>query len=418
MRTTLTITLVLIFHTCFAQIDSPRIDWETDIDFLKKELPVKHKDFFTIRSKEEFEEELNKIITKLEYLDNDEVVFSLQQILASFGDSHTYIGFSKLFSSEKSLPISVYWFENGFYILETTKNNKFVLGSRIKRINDFPLNQICDSLKTMFTVDNEAMVKLFTAEIIKNKALLKYFGFAKKNAFQFEIEKTNGNIVSYQLDLNTMNKTNKIVVEYDSLAYCWRNKNDFFNQKYFANDSIYYVQYNVCSGKEVLLRKGQKQRAENSPSFNDFEDTIFKTIKTKPIKKFIFDMRFNGGGSSLQGTAFIEKLSKIEKINEKDRLYVVVGRNTFSSAILNTLDFKKMTEAIILGEETSGKPNHFGETIAIRLPESKIHLNYSTKYFKNVEENVNTIVPDVIIQTSYEDYINGIDPIYEWVKNN
>lgn len=127
-------------------------------------------------------------------------------------------------------------------------------------------------------------------------------------------------------------------------------------------------------------------------------------------------MRFNSGGNSVQGTAFIEKLAKYLEANPGVKTYVVLGRNTFSSAILNTMDFKRLTNAVFVGEETAGKPNHFGEVRRFQLPNSQLTVTYSTKYFKITDENVNTIAPDVPIEMSFSDLVKGIDPVYEWIK--
>lgn len=80
------------------------------------------------------------------------------------------------------------------------------------------------------------------------------------------------------------------------------------------------------------------------------------------------------------------------------------------------MDFKRLTNAVYVGEETAGKPNHFGEVKNFQLPASKLWVNYSTKYFKVTDEEVNTITPDVRIEMSFSDFIKGIDPVYEWIK--
>lgn len=80
------------------------------------------------------------------------------------------------------------------------------------------------------------------------------------------------------------------------------------------------------------------------------------------------------------------------------------------------MDFKRMTHAIFVGEETSGKPNHFGEVKNFQLPTSQLTVNYSTKYFKYNKKDVSTLVPDVKIEMSFSDLMKGIDPIYEWIK--
>lgn len=74
-----------------------------------------------------------------------------------------------------------------------------------------------------------------------------------------------------------------------------------------------------------------------------------------------------------------------------------------------------MTQAIFVGEETSGKPNHFGEIKLLELANSGLKIQYSTKYFKNSETDLKTITPDYTIEESFKDFIKGHDPVYDWV---
>ena len=127
-------------------------------------------------------------------------------------------------------------------------------------------------------------------------------------------------------------------------------------------------------------------------------------------------MRYNGGGNSSQGWKFIEKLAAFRKKHRHLKIYVVLGRDTFSSAILNAMSFKWMTKATFIGEETAGKPNHFGEVKNFQLPNSKLYVMYSTKYFKQIKKETNTIKPDVPIEMSFSDFTKGIDPVFEWVR--
>jgi C-terminal processing protease CtpA/Prc len=168
--------------------------------------------------------------------------------------------------------------------------------------------------------------------------------------------------------------------------------------------------------KEVALEYGNKEMADNLPSFKEFEEKVFNTLANESVKKIIFDIRYNGGGNSSQGTAFIEKLAKFLEANTTIKTYVVLGKATFSSAILNAMDFKRLTNAIFVGEETGGKPNHFGEVRNFQLPTSQLQVSYSTEYFKRTDKNENTITPDVKIEMSFSDFTKGIDPVYEWIK--
>lgn len=391
-------------------------NWTTDIEFLKTELPAKHKDFFFKQDKLTFENGLDEIKSQQSELSDFEIAIKLQQLIATFGDSHTGIDWANYIQKTKILPIKAMWFKDGIYIIKTTKKNKGILGKKIKGINGTDVSVIVDKLSALFTKDNEAIIRKNIPELLVKIQLLVYFNIIKDDKIEFEIETEQGKTENQLVEVEPMEKENTLTLNLKSIPNYLQNERKYFWSKYIKESGIYYIQYNKCLSKEVELKYGNPENAENLPSFVEFENEIFSTIENKKINKFIFDMRSNGGGSSSQGTALVEKLSKIENINQKGKLYVIIGRRTFSSAIINTLDFKNNTNAIIVGEETSGKPNHYGDVRSFTLPNSKLKVSYSTKFFKILETDIGTIKPDIEIETSFNDFINGIDPIFDWIE--
>jgi hypothetical protein len=401
----------------FAQTEKV-VDWKSDIEFLKKELPLKHKNLFFQMTNSDYEGSLDNISSRLSLFSDFEIAVKLQQIIARAGDSHTSVGYAKLIDAEKVLPLLLYWFSDGIYVMQTTRDNEKLLGSRISKINDFGIQLIVDSLSTLITVDNQAIVKSNIPQMITSLQLLEFFGFSKSMVLKVEVQSAQGQTMISEIKSGKINRDNSISFKPDSIALCWQNQRAFFTDKYFENEAVYYLQYNKCNSKELEEKQGNQAIAASLPSFVDFENRVFDVIQKKAINKLIFDMRFNSGGSSIQGTEFISRLAGYSIAKEDKKLYVVIGRKTFSSAIINTMDFKQQTKAIFVGEETGGKPNHFGEVRNFQLPSSGIIINYSTKYFKRTNEDLNTIRPDVIIESSFLDFKKGIDPVYEWIKNN
>ena len=405
---------IILSLTMYSQ--NGKIDWNTDLDFLSKELSEKHYNFFTVKSKDDFLSGISAIKQESENLNDFQVALKTQQLIAKFGDSHTMLNFNQLLNPNQILPIHLFWTSDGLFVLHTTPENENILGSQVLSINSIPITTIIDSLSTVFAVDNQAMVKSLIPQTIPSLQILEYFGFANTEQVELGLKTRTNQSQTHILKPSQMNQNNRVSVRPDSLAFSTRNENQVFIDNYFSDVKIYYILYNRCLSKEVALEYGNQQMADNLPSFREFEEKIFKTLKEEPVEKIIFDMRYNGGGSSAQGTVFIEKLAKFLEINPTIKTYVVLGRATFSSAILNAMDFKNLTNAVFVGEETGGKPNHFGEVRNFQLPNSKLSVNYSTKYFKRTDEDVNTIVPDVKIEMSFSDFIKGIDPIYEWIK--
>lgn len=417
MRNLSLLIIVLLLNLVCNSQTLEQVDWVADIDFLATELPQKHYDFFTVKDKKEFLFGLDKIKLSSPKLTDIEVAIKLQQLIAGFGDSHTAVNYGQLIDKNKMLPLHLYWFSDGLYILHTTQENMEILGHQIVSVNGVPLKTITDSLGTMTTKDNQAIIKNSIPKLLPLVQVLECFGFVKEQEIKFELKDLNGIKKTHILKFAEMTRQNRKTYKPDSLALCYRNERTFFVDYYQAKDNVYYLQYNRCWSKELELQNGNTQNAEKMPSFKEFEERVFQTLANNRVDKLVFDMRFNGGGNSIQGTQFVEKLAKFLENNSKIKLYVVVGRNTFSSAILNAMDFKRLTNAVFVGEETSGKPNHFGEVKNFKLPSSGIRVDYSTKYFKRTDEKVTTISPDIKLEPSFSDFARGIDPVYEWIKN-
>jgi hypothetical protein len=411
----LPIFFLLQLQLSYSQLNI-KINWEEDINFLAKELPNRHFDFFTKKSKKEFKAGLENIKKNEDSLSDFAIAIKLQQLIASFGDSHTSLNLDRFLEKDKTLPFIGNWFSDGFYILQTTSEYSDILGKQIVSINGVPFATIADSLSTLITMDNPSMLKKYLPKFIMSLQLLKIFKFTKEDEIELGIKNKNGEIENKIIKPSELTRQNRKQIIPDPIALCYLNQKSFFIETYQEKDSLYYIQYNKCWSKELELQFGKEENAEKLPTFASFEEKIFRTLTHEYVRKIVFDIRLNGGGSSPQGTELIQKLAAHLHKNPDIKLYVIIGRNTFSSAILNAMDFKRLTNAIFIGEETSGKPNHFGQVENFKLPNSGIAVTYSTKYFKRTDDDSNSLKPDVLFETSYSDFLNGIDPAYEWVK--
>ena len=113
---------------------------------------------------------------------------------------------------------------------------------------------------------------------------------------------------------------------------------------------------------------------------------------------------------------FLQWLSRFERFNKKNRLFVVVGRDTFSSALLNAYYLKFNTKAVFVGEPTGGKPNCYGEVQYLQLRHSGLYIRYSTKYYQLVsDDRLVSLVPDKLFTVKSSEYQANIDPCFEWI---
>jgi len=412
MKNLILLTLLLACLTAFSQ-SNKKIDWSADIAYIKAELPKNHYNLYMVKSEQDFFTGLDEISKIENQLSDFEIAVKLQQLIATFGDSHTSLILKPFLDYNKILPIGLMWFSDGIWIQSTTKSNEAILGAKITKINGNAINEVIDSLSTLSAIDNEASVKKSVPKIIPALQFLEYFGFTSRPEIELTLEK-NGETLVYTIIPEQINGNNMVRVLPNPIPLCYQKTRLPFWSKVLTNENVFYIQYNQCWSREYPP-SGFNGNIQELPSFSDFHKAIVDSIEKNDFNQVVFDIRFNGGGNSMQGTELIKDLSNINKIHDKGKLYVITGRDSYSSAIINIMDFKNSTNAILVGEETSGKPNHLGEIKNLKLPSSALTLQYSTKYFKRTDQDLKTITPDKIIEPSFADFENGKDPVFEWI---
>lgn len=170
--------------------------------------------------------------------------------------------------------------------------------------------------------------------------------------------------------------------------------------QYLPEDKTIYLKYNSC-------------REMSGRPFGDATDELLRLAGEKQVEKLVIDLRHNGGGNSGIMDPFIDRLASWPALNQRGRLFVITGRQTFSSAILNAVALKKKTAALFAGEPTGGKPDHYGEVQMLELPRTKLSASYSTKYFRVTGDGRPSFLPDFTIEPSAADYLANRDPVLD-----
>jgi hypothetical protein len=109
MKRTITLLLIgfIVFQTMYSQ-NEKQIDWNIDLDYLAKELPEKHYNLFSVKSKEDFLSGINAIKSDSKQLNDFQVVLRIQQLIAKMGDSHTMLYFNQVLDKNQIFPIHLF----------------------------------------------------------------------------------------------------------------------------------------------------------------------------------------------------------------------------------------------------------------------------------------------------------------------
>lgn len=376
--------------------------WLSDLSFVKRELPKKHKNLFFSKTKTDFNNEMDLLIGNIKKYDDMEIKAELAQIINTVNDSHTFVDIR----GSLIYPISFFEFEEGIYLNNTSIKYKDFWGKRLVSINGYSIEQLRSKLSPYISHDNQAIEKNGFCNSLKYVETLKMAGITKNNEALFTFEgDTRNEVIVEPLNRDDYYNVEALtdMPEYISkfpITKHSMDKNYWFI--YNEDTNTVYVKYNSCSNTTGY-------------SFANFTKDVFNAVDNNKARALIIDLRDNGGGNSAIFNPFIREIKKRGSINSEDNLFVIIGRKTFSSAVLNAMDLRNDTNAALIGEPSGGRPNHFGEVKILHLSNVNIDVYYSSNYFKTTKDDTDSIYPDVNINTKASSYFSGKDDCLDYI---
>lgn len=400
------------------------VDWAGDLAALRRELPARHKDLFFSVPPAEFERQLDALAAALPLASDLATALRLQEIVVSLGDDHTAIDWTPLAASGTYFPLGLHWFTDGWRVLTASEAHAALLGRKVVAVGGVPMAEVERRCARLLSRDNPWLVKHRLPNILPFAGVLQHLGLAANDRVVVTCADETGRTADTAVPFVAATDAKKVKrVQYRPAnpPYSTANQRPTLKTHLFARDRIYYIHYNRCEGRETAERLGDKKRAAELPSLVDgFAQIVAELrplLRSGQADKIVFDVQFNSGGASDFGSRFAQDLAALPGLREPGRVFVIVGRRTFSSAIINAMDFKEVLGAIVVGEPTSGTPNHFGEVRQFVLPSSRLRVGYSTKRFGDPAAPSVPLQPDLVAEMSFADYSSGRDAALEAIRH-
>ncbi len=380
-------------------------NWTEDIRQLELELPMRHKNLFFHQDKNSFSKQIEDLILNLEKYNEYDIVVKIAKIVASFRDAHTTL----ITPASTFMPIEFFWFSEGIFIVDCSEKYKEYLNCMVTHINDIKIHEVIKKLEDIISHENNSFLKSQLPKYLPAAEIL--FGLKiidDLNKIKLNLQDTNGNNIEVIIDTYKSLETeiqfvNALEYLNDDMPLFRRNKNQNYWYSFIEENSTLYFNYNYCKDME-------------GASVESFCSELMDFINKNEVDKLVVDLRNNLGGNSTLLDPFIRDLRQCKKLNRKGGIFVILGRNTFSSALLNAYSFKDKTKAIFVGEATGGMPNCYGEVQYFELNNSKLMIRYSTKFYKIIKNDKQlSFFPDIKFDVTHEDYINKVDPCIEYI---
>ena len=383
--------------------------WQQDLQLLASQLPLLHVNPFTKITKQQFDDAVAELDADIPNLQDHEIVTRMMQIVASIGDAHTSLNTNGSRLRFRTYPIQTYWFTDGLFVTSIASAYTAALGKSLIQVGTTDINEVNSKVSTVISHENDQWVKAQApARIASPETLQALRVLPDLQTGTLVVRDSNGQALPVNINSVFANQTINWVSlpDPDQVATPLYRQHPELNYWFDYIDSAHtlYFQYNVCQNRTDL-------------PFNQFLQQLQNFSATHQIDKFVVDLRNNTGGDSSILQPLINGLASDPNINRSDRLFVIVGRLTISSGLLNAIDLRQRTHATFVGEATGGKPNHFGEVGSFRLPNSQLSVSYAKRFFNTVAGDPSSLFPDTNIELSSADFFAGRDPVLQNILN-
>lgn len=369
----------------------PDTPYERDIGYLYAFLEDNHPDFFNHISKDEAEAVLRRNLEK-QVEDPGSFYYSLAGIAAIAHDSHTQVGMdASIISALDILPIGFDLFGDDLHIVMAADGYENLLGEKVVSINGYSFERIKDLARDTISNDNDVYL---AKSLCDNHLRIIQFYLNLSIAEEKAVTITTGD--GKETEVPALPYIQASGMEYEYLQKAippTLNPASAYSAMLLDDPSALLINYHSCTEMEGF-------------PFSSFADQVVSILSEDPYDTVVIDLRYNGGGNSEIIKPLVKGLKELE--NQKEiKTYVLIGEDTFSSAVMNAEDLKRELDATFVGRPTGGSSTHYGEIGIGTLPETGVMFQYSTKYFQGSSEG--PLVPDIPVQRNLHDYENGTD---------
>jgi hypothetical protein len=373
--------------------------WIQDVDYMTSQLARLHPNLFFTTPRADFEAAAQQLKDQVPHLQDHEIVVGLMRVVALPGDAHTAL---YPWSGFHRLPLRFARLSDGFYVVAAEASLTQALGARLVAVGDVPVAALEAGAARLVSHENDAWVRHQAPDVLAILEVLFALGATPSvDGARVWLQQPGGALLS--LDLPPRTSSAPLVSLTAAAGVPTPLHEQRTNENYWMTPlegtRVIYVQYNRCQN--------------GGEPFAAVAERLFGLLDGGAADRLIVDVRHNGGGDSEVDNPLIEGLRGRASWRARGRVMCLIGNATFSSAMWTAHDLQGVG-ATLVGSPTGGKPNSYGNTRTLLLPNSRVIVSYSTRHYQLVQgSDPPSVLPAVAVEPTIDDLRAGRDPVLE-----
>jgi hypothetical protein len=390
-----------------------RDGWKEDATYLRDLIPRVHPNPFAHVSKLDFESEAARSIDQIPTISEQQVEMSFVRMVASLQDGHSTLFPFQPATHFQMLRLQIYLFSDGWYVIDASPVYQQLRGKRIVSIGGTSMHKAFDTVKPYIGADNEATIEDRAPLYLLCPEVLVALGLAPSAAaITIRVEDDSGKME--ETELQPVALLTYLYWYFEPLQP-WKRTLPQDNLPLDRQRNWDNYWFRALSDGTVYMAFNQVRDKSDEP-FDTFGDRVIRYCEEHNAKRLVIDVRNKSGGDNTIFGGFVEELRK-SRMNEPDRLYLLIGRHTFSAAVNFTSAVEGRTGAILVGESAGAGPNHSGDPKRYILPHSKLWVFIASKRhtWGRPDDVRRSHDPSIWVPVSHDDYFGNRDPVLERV---
>ena len=397
-------------------------DRQADLVQLRTEIKTTHPNPFANIGEEAWEAAFMEVESRLGRMTRNEFGVALQELVALLGDAHTSVNpqLDRALSSRR-YPIELYLFEDGLHVLAAAPEYSALVGGRVVQIGKADPGRAISSVAETISYENTWWIRAMAPERLVIPEVLDGLGItgdADSLAVTVEKDGVRHSAVLEPVTIDpvehgghgtALDKSDWVDMRESAERPLWlEHPNDPMWHAWLEESSTLYVCYRAVISPASGL---------SNPAF---WAEVFAEADRRNPRRFVIDIRENSGGNGMLNRNVIQQIVRRPDLDRPDRLFVIIGRRTFSAGqqLANQLDW--WTQATFAGEPTGQRVSQYGDAVRLELANSGISVFISSRFHQapNPLDTRDFVPPDVYAPVISDDYRKGADAAFSAVLTN
>ena len=395
--------------------------WDQDLETLATRFVAADRSF-SPGERALFLERIAEIRRDLPRLDDAEISSRMAAAVALADNGHTRLYLLRNRQELRRLPIRLWWFSDGLYVIRAAAAHKALLGCRVDAIGGRPAREARDLAAPLFA-GTSGWKDYKTVYSLTSPETLHGIGIApdmERIDFRLAGCAAAGSHALTPLPLVRSRAPVEawwdLSPRYRAPGLDWRHILDGKSLPlYLRSEANYWFEHQAGSGILYFQYNRSEQAAEETTEA--FGKRLLAEIERVKPRAFVLDLRFNTGGNLRYAEALMTELvARTEGL----RRFVITGRATFSAGMSAAVPWRR-PGVVFVGETIGERLDYWSEGGNIPLPNSGYDAHFANGFHSYspgacpagvwcMDRNIDSLDPHLPATPSFADYRAGRDP--------